>query len=75
VLVSLVGATTEQVGRVDVTVISVMAHGTPEKLADLLAQVADGRLRVHVGSTVAIERAGDALTAFSGTLGKLIVTA
>jgi len=52
-----------------------MAHGTPEKLADLLAQAADGRLRVHVGATVPIERAGDALAAFSGTLGKVIVTA
>jgi len=30
---------------------------------------------VHVGTSVPIERAGDALTAFSGTLGKVIVTA
>jgi len=75
VLASLLGATAEQVGRDDVTVSAVMAHGTPEKLADLLAQAADGRLRVHVGATVPIERAGDALAAFSGTLGKVIVTA
>ncbi|HEY5186501.1 MAG TPA: NADP-dependent oxidoreductase [Actinomycetes bacterium] len=74
VLSSLVGAAAEQLGRADVTVTAVMAHATPEKLADLLAQVADGRLQVHVGATVPIERAGDALSAFSGTLGKVIVT-
>jgi NADPH:quinone reductase-like Zn-dependent oxidoreductase len=52
-----------------------VAAGTPDKLAHLLGYVADGRLRVHIGATLPLDHADEALTAFgSGTLGKVLVT-
>jgi NADPH:quinone reductase-like Zn-dependent oxidoreductase len=74
-LASMLGATTDQVGRDDITVTAVVAHVTAEKLADLLAQVADSRLRVRVALSVPLEQAPEALGAFrGGTLGKVLVT-
>ncbi|MFL6138877.1 MAG: NADP-dependent oxidoreductase [Frankiaceae bacterium] len=74
-LASLLGAGPEQVGRSDVTVSSLFAQASRDKLAGLLARVADGRLRVHVSTTVPLDRATEALTAFGGgKLGKVLVT-
>lgn len=74
-LASMIGATSEQVGRDDITIVGVVAHATPEKLADLLHLVADGRLRVRVNSSVPLDRADEALAAFGGgTLGKVLIT-
>ncbi len=75
-LASLLGAAADQVGRDDITVVGVAASATPQKLALLLEQVADGRLQVIVGSSVALDQGTDALSAFSGgTLGKVVVSA
>jgi NADPH:quinone reductase-like Zn-dependent oxidoreductase len=72
---SMLGATAEQVGRDDITVIAVMAHATSAKLADLLQKVADSRLRVRVSASFPLERAPEALAAFGGgTLGKVLIT-
>jgi NADPH:quinone reductase-like Zn-dependent oxidoreductase len=74
-LVSVVGATAEQAGRDDVTVIGVMAMYTPEKLHGLLEQVAAGELTVSVATTHPLDDAADALAAFgAGKLGKIVVT-
>jgi NADPH:quinone reductase-like Zn-dependent oxidoreductase len=74
-LASMLGATTEQVGRDDIIVVAVVAHATPEKLADLLQEVASARLRVRVTTSVPLDRADEALAAFGGgTLGKVLVT-
>jgi NADPH:quinone reductase-like Zn-dependent oxidoreductase len=74
-LASLLGATADQVGRDDITITAVVTHVTADKLADLLGQVAGSRLRVRVAFSVPLERATDALAAFSGgTLGKVLVT-
>jgi NADPH:quinone reductase-like Zn-dependent oxidoreductase len=74
-LASMLGGSAEQVQRDDITVVAVMAHATSEKLAGLLAQVADSQLRVRVATSVALEQAPDALAAFGGgTLGKVMVT-
>lgn len=73
-LASMQGATAEQVGRDDITVVAVLAHTTAAKLAKLLDQVAGSRLRVRVALAVPFERAPDALAAFGGgTLGKVLV--
>jgi NADPH:quinone reductase len=73
-LVSALGATTEQVGRNDITVTPVVAGADPVKLAPLLADVACGRLKVPVTHTYPLERAADAVADFADhKLGKLVV--
>lgn len=75
VLASMLGATNAQVKRDDITVTAVVATGTPDKLAHLLDDVANRRLRVHIGAALPLDRADEALTAFrNGTLGKVLVT-
>jgi NADPH:quinone reductase-like Zn-dependent oxidoreductase len=74
-LSSVIGATAEQVGRDDVTVVAVQGRYSPEKLAGLLAMVADGRLTVPISATFPLDSATDALAAFaSGKQGKIVVT-
>lgn len=73
---STLGATAEQAGRDDVTVTTIMAAATAEKLAALLERVANGELRVNVESAVPLDRAPEAFAAFAdGTLGKVLITA
>jgi NADPH:quinone reductase-like Zn-dependent oxidoreductase len=75
VLASTRGADQEQVARADVTVAPIMAAATAEKLATLLAQVAQGALRVNVETAIPLERAPEAFAAFAdGTLGKVLLT-
>ena len=57
---STVGATAEQVGRDDVTVATIMAAATAEKLAALLQRVANGEIRVNIETAIPLERASDA---------------
>jgi NADPH:quinone reductase-like Zn-dependent oxidoreductase len=74
-LASIVGATAEQVGRDDVTVIAVLGSDNPEKVRALLDAVASGDLRVPIAQTFPFDDAADALAAFgSHKLGKLLVT-
>jgi NADPH:quinone reductase-like Zn-dependent oxidoreductase len=69
------GATTEEVGREDVTVVAIMAAATADKLATLLGQVAAGKLRVNVETAIPLERAAEAFAAFAaGPLGKVLIT-
>jgi NADPH:quinone reductase-like Zn-dependent oxidoreductase len=64
------------VGRDDVSVVGIQSHYTPDKLAGLLALVADGRLIVPIAATFPLEKAAEALAAFTtGKQGKLVVTA
>jgi NADPH:quinone reductase-like Zn-dependent oxidoreductase len=73
-LVSLLGADASQVGRDDITVTAISVHPTAEKLAGLLDEVAAGRLEVPVAATFPLEKATDALAAFSGPkVGKIVV--
>jgi NADPH:quinone reductase-like Zn-dependent oxidoreductase len=73
-LSSLLGATPELVGRDDISVVSVVARGTPEKLSRLLDHVANGRLHVQVTTTIPLDHADEALDVFAkGTLGKVLV--
>src|SRR4051812_9432915 len=73
-LASLRGETAQSVGREDITVIAVAAKVTPEKLSQLLAEVAAGRLAVVVSATYPLAKASDALAAFAaGGLGKILV--
>ncbi|MBI4899750.1 MAG: NADP-dependent oxidoreductase [Actinobacteria bacterium] len=72
---STLGATTEQFGSEDVTVATIMAAATADKLAALLQRVANGQLRVNIETAIALDRAPEALAAFAdGTLGKVLVT-
>ena len=72
---STLGVTAEQFGRDDIAVTAIMAAATAGKLAQLLADVASGKLRVNIEAAVPLERAHEALQAFSdGTLGKVLVT-
>jgi NADPH:quinone reductase-like Zn-dependent oxidoreductase len=72
---SALGATAEQLGRDDLTVISVQAVATNEKLADLLEAVASGALVVPVARTFALDDAGAGLAAFGDhKQGKLVIT-
>ena len=74
-LTSLLGATTEAVGRTDVAVTPVHAGATPSKLDALLELVAAGRLVVPVAATYPLEDAADAVAAFAQPkLGKVVVT-
>ena len=72
---STLGATAEQFGREDVTVATIMAGATAEKLAALLKRVANGGLRVNIETAIPLESAPDAFAAFAdGTLGKVVIT-
>jgi NADPH:quinone reductase len=74
-LASTRGASTDEVGREDVTVAAVMAAATADKLATLLDHAAKGDIRVNVETTVPLERAPEAFAAFAdGTLGKVLIT-
>jgi NADPH:quinone reductase-like Zn-dependent oxidoreductase len=74
-IASVIGATAEQVGRADVTVIPVHASPTQAKLRALLEAIAAGRLQVPVDRTFALADAAAALTAFGQhKRGKLIIT-
>jgi NADPH:quinone reductase-like Zn-dependent oxidoreductase len=72
---SALGATAEQTGRGDITVTPIVAVASPDKVAGILASVADGGLRVPVDHTYPLDYAVDAMTHFGGhKLGKLVVT-
>jgi NADPH:quinone reductase-like Zn-dependent oxidoreductase len=72
---STLGATAEQFGREDVTVATIMAAATAEKLAALLERVANGEVRVNIETAIPLERAPEAFGAFAdGTLGKVLIT-
>lgn len=74
-LASIVGATAEQVGRDDVTVIPVVAIDTVVKVHDLLDKVAAGDLEVPIAQTFRLEEAATAVGAFgSPKFGKLVIT-
>jgi NADPH:quinone reductase-like Zn-dependent oxidoreductase len=74
-LASLLGADASTAGRDDITVTPVRAHPTAEKLSELLAAVAAGKLVVPIAATYPLEKAADALAAFSGSkVGKIVVT-
>ena len=74
-IASTLGATAERVGREDVTVATIMAAATAEKLAALLERVANGEFRVNVETAIPLERAAEAFAAFAdGTLGKVLIT-
>jgi NADPH:quinone reductase-like Zn-dependent oxidoreductase len=74
-LASVVGATAEQVGRDDVTVIPVLATDTPEKIRTLLDAIAAGQLQVPIGQTFPLDDAAAAVAAFGQhKLGKIVVT-
>ena len=72
---SLLGASTESVGRDDVTVVAIQARVPAEKLARLVAEVAAGRLEVVIASTYPLDKATGALDVFRETpYGKIVVT-
>ncbi len=72
---STLGATPEALGRDDITLAGIMAAATADKLAHLLALVADGKIRVNIEATVPLDRAHEALGLFTeGTLGKVLIT-
>jgi NADPH:quinone reductase-like Zn-dependent oxidoreductase len=74
-LVSTRGATSEEIGRDAVTVAGVMAAATADKLAQLLDDVAAGKLRVNTQAAIPLDNATDALEAFgNGKLGKVLLT-
>lgn len=74
-LASTLGANAEQAGRDDVTVATIMAAATADKLATLLDKVANDELRVNVETAIPLDRAHDAFAAFAdGTLGKVLIT-
>jgi len=73
-LASAIGATAEQVGRRDLTVIAVVSESSPRKVAALLDAVADGTLRVPVARTYPMASAPAAIADLAGPkLGKLVV--
>jgi NADPH:quinone reductase-like Zn-dependent oxidoreductase len=74
-LASVLGATAEQAGRDDVTVVPVMGAATPQRLRNLLDAVADGSLTVAVHRTYDLDDSPAAVADFgSPKLGKLVVT-
>jgi NADPH:quinone reductase-like Zn-dependent oxidoreductase len=73
--VSVVGATTEQLGREDVALDGVMASYTPAKLGGLLTKIAAGELTAAVASRYPLADSLAALRAFAQPkLGKIVVT-
>ena len=74
-LVSALGASPEQVGRDDVSVVSVRAAATSAIVSALLQAVADGTLSVPVERTYGLRDAATALADFgSPKQGKLVIT-
>src|SRR4051794_2685398 len=74
-LASTRGASTDEVGRDDVTVAPIMAAATADKIATLLDHAAKGEIHVNIETTVPLGRAPEAFAAFAdGTLGKVLVT-
>jgi len=74
-LASTRGASAQEVGRQDVSVASVMAAATADKLATLLDHAAKGEIHVNIETAVPLERAPEAFAAFAGgTLGKVLIT-
>jgi NADPH:quinone reductase-like Zn-dependent oxidoreductase len=75
IVASLLGATADQAGREDVTIVGVFATTTPDKLSGLLHQVADGRLRANVSAIISLDEVPKALDNFrGGALGKVVLT-
>jgi NADPH:quinone reductase-like Zn-dependent oxidoreductase len=73
-LASLLGVSTEQLKRKDVTATPVMTIPSTALLTDLANAVASGQLKVPVTKTYSLDQAGQALTDFSaGALGKLSI--
>jgi NADPH2:quinone reductase len=71
---TLGAADLEALAQRNVRATNVMGTPTREKLTTLAAAAAAGSLRVEVQRTFALDRAGEALQAFSGgTLGKLVL--
>ncbi|MDQ1698243.1 MAG: hypothetical protein QOG34_106 [Frankiaceae bacterium] len=75
-LASLVGATLEQTGRDDITVIPIQAAYTPARMGRLLDAVAAGQMSVAVGATFPLSSATEALEWFADMrhLGKVVIT-
>jgi len=74
-LSSALGAEPAQAKRDDVTISSIFAEATSEKLTSLLESVASGQLTVPVSATYTLEQTAAALGDFgSGKLGKIVVT-
>ncbi|TCN37294.1 NADPH:quinone reductase-like Zn-dependent oxidoreductase [Kribbella orskensis] len=73
-LASALGATPEQAGRDDVTVLTAMADATSEQLTKLLEATANGSLQVPVFRTYTFDEAHQAVTDFGNhKLGKLVI--
>ena len=73
-LASTRGASTDEVGRDDVTVAPIMAAATADKIATLLDHAAKGEIRVNIETAVPLERAPEAFAVFAdGTLGKVLI--
>lgn len=73
-LISPLGATSEQVGRDDVTVQPYIAETTSAAQADLLARMADGGIVPRISAVYPFEKAVDALSAMlEPKLGKVVV--
>lgn len=74
-LASALGAEPAQAKRDDVTISSIIAEPTAEKLTTLLEATASGQLTVPVSATYTLEQTAAALGDFgSGKLGKIVVT-
>ncbi|WP_214111286.1 NADP-dependent oxidoreductase [Acrocarpospora catenulata] len=74
-LISPLGATLEQTGRDDITVTAVLAVATPDKIAQLLTDAAEGRLAISIAGTHPFDQSTQALAAFSAPkLGKIVIT-
>jgi NADPH:quinone reductase-like Zn-dependent oxidoreductase len=74
-LATAVGATPEQTGRDDITVLPAMADATSEQLTKLLEATANGSLQVPVSRTYTFDEAPQSVADFGHhKLGKLVVT-
>jgi NADPH:quinone reductase-like Zn-dependent oxidoreductase len=74
-LSSALGAEPAQAKRDDVTISSIIAEATTEKLTSVLEAAASGQLTVPVSATYTLEQTAAALGDFgSGKLGKIVVT-
>jgi NADPH:quinone reductase-like Zn-dependent oxidoreductase len=74
-LSSALGAEPAQAKRDDVTISSILANSTSEKMTSLLEAAASGQLTVPVSATYTLDQTAAALGDFgSGKLGKIVVT-
>jgi hypothetical protein len=72
-LASALGATSEQIGRGDITVTPVVAVAQPEKLSSLLDAVAAGAVTVPIVRSYDLDQSPPAISDFAGhKLGKLV---